>query len=57
MDFPDSLTICSYDPSLPAGLLDYILCLYRAVLDKFLSVGQYLHVRIKGSTTITEAEK
>ena len=37
-DFPNSLslslsrTICLYHPLLLAGLLDYILCLYRAVV-------------------------
>ena len=43
-----SLSIRLYRPSLPAGLLDYILCSYRAVV-KFLLVVQYLHVRVKGS--------
>ena len=37
------------NPSLPAGLFDYIQFLYRAVVDKFLFVGQQLHVRVKGS--------
>ena len=44
-----SLAICSYHPSLPAGLLDYILCPYRVVADKFLLVCQHLHVCVKGS--------
>ena len=51
-DFPDSLSlslsiylsICSYHPSLPAGLPDYILYPHRAVVDKFLLVDQYCHV-------------
>ena len=30
-----SLAIRFYRPSLPEGLLDYILYLYRAVVDKF----------------------
>ena len=38
-----------YHPSLPAGLLDYILCLYRAVIDKFWLVGQHLLIHMKGS--------
>ena len=36
-------------PSLPAGLLDYIICPYRSVADKFQLVVQHLHVRVKGS--------
>ena len=38
MDFPDSLSlfICSYRPLLLASLPKYILCPYRAVVDKFL---------------------
>ena len=43
-----SLSICPYHPSLPAGLLEEILSLYRAVRNKFL-VGQLLHVCVKGS--------
>ena len=32
-----SLTLsCLYRPSLPADFLDYILCLYRTVANKFL---------------------
>ena len=38
-----------YPPSLPAGLGDYTPCPYRAVVDKFLLVGQHLHVHVKGS--------
>ena len=34
-------------PSRPAGLLDYILCPYRAVTDKFLLVRQHSHDRVK----------
>ena len=48
MDFPDSHTIHPYHPSVLAGLLDYILCLYRAVVDMFL-VDQHMHVHVKGS--------
>ena len=50
MDFPDSLslTIRPYHPLLPTDLLDYISCLYRAVVGKF-SVGQHWHVYVKGS--------
>ena len=43
-------TIRLYRPSLPVSLLDYILSPYRAVVDKFLLVVQYLYVRVKGST-------
>ena len=38
MDFAIRLQLLS----LPAGLIDYILCPYRAVLDKLLLVGQHL---------------
>ena len=34
---------------LSAGLLDHCLCLYRDVVDKFLLVGQLLHIRVKVS--------
>ena len=44
-----SHAICLYHPYVPAGLLDYILCLYRAVVDKFLLVVQYSHIRVKRS--------
>ena len=49
-DFPNplSLAICLYHPSLPVGLLDYILCPYIAIVDGFL-VGQHMHVRLKAS--------
>ena len=40
------LAIRPYHSSLPAGLLEYILCLYRAVVCKFLLVGQHWHVRV-----------
>ena len=53
MDFPDSLSLSLSlslsRPPLPAGLFDYILCLYRTVVDKFLQVVQHLLVRVKGS--------
>ena len=35
-DFPDSLSIRSYHPSLPTGLPKYILCIRRAVVGKLL---------------------
>ena len=35
MGFADSLTIYPHHPSLPAGLLDCILCPYRDVVGKF----------------------
>ena len=35
-----------YHPSFPARLLVYILYPYIAVVDKFLLVGQYFHVRV-----------
>ena len=37
-----SLATRFYQQLLPKGLLDYILCLHRTVVDKFLLVGQYL---------------
>ena len=43
-----SLAIRLYLPSLPTGLQDYILCPYRAIVDKFL-VGQRLHNNVKRS--------
>ena len=53
-DFSDSLslslslslsfTIYLYHPSLPASLLDYILCPYRAVVDKSLLFVQHLYM-------------
>ena len=36
-------------PSLPASPIVYILCPYRAVVDKSLLVVQHLHVRVKVS--------
>ena len=44
-----SLTIYPYYSFLLPGLLDYILCLYRAVVGKLLLVSQYWHVHVKGS--------
>ena len=44
-----SLSILLYHPSLPTGLLDYILCPNRAVVDRFQLVVKLLHVRVKGS--------
>ena len=46
--FPGSLTIRLYHPSLPVGLLDYILCPNRAGVDKFSLVDQHLPVHVKG---------
>ena len=34
-----TLAVRPYHPLLRAGLLDYMLCLYRAVVDKFLLEG------------------
>ena len=36
-------------PSLPAGLLDYTLCPYRGVVDKFWLIVQHFHVCVKSS--------
>ena len=46
-DFPNSLSlaICSYQPLLPAGHLDYILCSYRIIVDKSLLEAELLRVR------------
>ena len=44
-----SLAIRLYHPSLPVRLPDDIMRLYRAVVDKFLLVGQHLHARVKRS--------
>ena len=44
-----SLTIRPYLPSLLTGLLDNIMCPYRATVDKFLLVCQHSHVRLKQS--------
>ena len=41
-----SFTICLYCPLHSAGLLDYILCPYIAVVDKFQLVGQHPLVRV-----------
>ena len=38
-----------YHTSLLTGLLDYILCPYRAVVGKFLWVGQHWYVSVKES--------
>ena len=46
------LAVRLYHPSLSAGLLDYILCLCRAGVDKFLLVGQHLLVRVRDSVTL-----
>ena len=48
-DFPYSLTIHRYHPSLPAGLPDYILYPYRTTVGRFLLVSQHWHVHVKGS--------
>ena len=44
-----SLGIYPYHPLLPTGLLDDILCLYKAVLGKFLLVSQHWHVHVRMS--------
>ena len=43
------LIICFYHPLPLGGLQDYILCLYRAIIDKFLLVSQHIHIHEKGS--------
>ena len=43
-----SLAFRPYYPSLPPGPLESILCLYRALVGKFLLVGQHVLVRMKG---------
>ena len=43
------LTIRHYRPSLPAGVQGHILYQYRANVDRFKQVPQYLLVRVKGS--------
>ena len=43
-----SLAIRLYQPSFPAGPLDYILCSYRTIVDRFKPTVQHLHVRVKG---------
>ena len=42
------LSIRPNHPSLPAGLPYYILCPHRAVVSKFLLVGQHLYFHVKG---------
>ena len=44
-----SLTIRPYHLSLPVGLLNYTLCSYWVVVDKFLLVVEYLHNRRRTS--------
>ena len=46
--FSLSLSIHLNHPSLPAGLLTFILYSYRAAVDKFLFVGHHLHIGAKG---------
>ena len=38
-----------HSPPLPAGLPNYILYPHRAVVSKFLLVGQHWHVHVKES--------
>ena len=45
-----SLASRLYLPSYLTGLLEYILCPYRAVGDNFQPLVQYLLVRVMGST-------
>ena len=47
--FPDSFAIRLYHPSLPPGLVNYILFPHWAVVNKFLLVVQDLHVRVMES--------
>ena len=42
-----TLTNHPYHLSLPAGLLVYILCSYRAVVGMFFLVVQHLHIHVK----------
>ena len=44
-----SLDIRSYHPSLPAGLLNYILCSRKVVVGRFLLVSQNRQLHVKGS--------
>ena len=44
-----SLSFDIYHPSLSAGFPGYVLCSYRAAVDKFWLVVLHLHVRVKGS--------
>ena len=41
-----SLSICPYHPSLSAGLPNYILCLHRADMNKFLLFARHWHVYV-----------
>ena len=41
-----TLSINPYHPLVLAGLLNYILCLHRANVDKFLLVSEYCHVHV-----------
>ena len=43
------LAIHSYYPSLPAGLLDYILCPCKTVVCEFFSVSQHWPIRVLDS--------
>ena len=44
-----SLAIQTNHPSLPVGLLDYILCPYRAVVCMFFLVDQHWRTHVNGS--------
>ena len=44
MDFPGL-----YHPSTTVGPLDYFVCPYRTVVDRFSLVFQHLRVHVKGS--------
>ena len=43
------LSILPYHRSLPTGLPNNIVCPFRAVVGKFLLVGQHRHVNVKKS--------
>ena len=50
--FPKLSLVTSVSPSsLPEGLLDYILCLHGAAVEKFLLVIQHVYICVKGSST------
>ena len=56
-DIPDSLVFNFYFLSFPAGFLDKILCPFRAVIDKFLLIGEknlriYPCEEVHGSTSL-----
>ena len=50
-----SIAIGLYHPSPPTDLLNYNLCPYRSVEDKFLLVVQHLHVRLKKTSLVSSS--